>query len=69
MSGDLAINGEPPRIVVDGVQPKDWIAVLDRLAALNPLHVVPDHAEPGDAGLIRAQRELVLKSIASEKAP
>jgi glyoxylase-like metal-dependent hydrolase (beta-lactamase superfamily II) len=67
MSGDIAIHDEPPRITVEGVTAKDWIPLLDRLAALHPLHVVPDHGEPGDASLISAQRELVLKT--PEKQP
>lgn len=60
-SGDLAIHDEVPQRMVEGVTTATWIAVLDRLAALNPLHVVPDHAEPGDASLIKAQREALTK--------
>ena len=60
-SGDLAIHDEVPQRMAEGVTTATWIGVLDRLAALNPLHVVPDHAEPGDANLIKAQREALTK--------
>ncbi len=64
LTGDMAIRDEAPRMT-QGVTAAVWIGVLDRLAALNPLHVIPDHAEPGDAGLIKAQRELLLKQQAA----
>ena len=63
LTGDMAIRDEAPRMAA-GVTAAVWISVLDKLAALNPLHVVPDHAEPGDAGLIKAQRELLIKQQA-----
>jgi glyoxylase-like metal-dependent hydrolase (beta-lactamase superfamily II) len=69
ISGDIAIHDEPPRVTVEGVSPKDWIPLLDRLAALQPLHVVPDHGEPGDLSLITAQRELLLHAPAPDKKP
>ncbi len=63
LTGDMAIRDEAPRMAA-GVTAAVWLSVLDKLAALNPLHVVPDHAEPGDAGLIKAQRELLIKQQA-----
>lgn len=63
LSGDLAIHDEVPARMAEGVTAAGWIAVLDRLAALHPLHVVPDHGEPGDASLITTQRELLNKQI------
>lgn len=36
-----------------------WLAVLDELQALKPLHVVPSHGKLGDAALIARDREFV----------
>lgn len=38
---------------------KTWLSVLDELAALKPLHVVPSHGKLGDATLIARDREFV----------
>lgn len=47
----------PPNDVdVDGDR---WIAVLERLEALDPELVVPGHGEIGDAGVIAAAREYI----------
>ena len=62
-SGDLGIHDELPQRMADGVTVAMWIGVLDRLAALDPLHVVPDHGEPGDVNLIKAQRESLAKQV------
>jgi hypothetical protein len=59
----LGIHDELPQRMADGVTPALWIGVLDRLAALNPMHVVPDHGEPGDVNLIKAQRESLAKQV------
>jgi glyoxylase-like metal-dependent hydrolase (beta-lactamase superfamily II) len=55
-TGDLAMKDDPPRRYADGANATVWIAALDRLAAFNPAHVVPDHGDSGDIGLIRSQR-------------
>jgi glyoxylase-like metal-dependent hydrolase (beta-lactamase superfamily II) len=36
-----------------------WLTVLDELAALKPLHVVPSHGRFGDAKLIARDREFI----------
>jgi glyoxylase-like metal-dependent hydrolase (beta-lactamase superfamily II) len=38
---------------------KRWLSVLDELAALKPLHVIPSHGRFGDAGLIARDREFI----------
>ena len=38
-----------------------WINALDRLAALKPLHVVPDHGDSGDIRLITDERAFLSK--------
>lgn len=55
-TGDLAMKDDSPRRYADGANATVWIAALDRLAAFDPLHVVPDHGDSGDVGLIRSQR-------------
>ena len=51
--GDVITNRFFPII---GEQGASWIAILDRLAALKPVKVVPGHGEAGDAGLIARER-------------
>jgi glyoxylase-like metal-dependent hydrolase (beta-lactamase superfamily II) len=58
-TGDLAMKDDPPRRYAAGANATVWIAALDRLAAFDPLHVVPDHGDSGDIGLIRSQREFL----------
>lgn len=38
---------------------KTWLSVLNELAALKPLHVVPSHGKVGDAALIARDREFI----------
>jgi hypothetical protein len=33
--------------------------VLDKLAALNAAHILPDHSAPGDGSLIAGERSLI----------
>jgi glyoxylase-like metal-dependent hydrolase (beta-lactamase superfamily II) len=61
-TGDLAMNNDPPRFYAEGANATVWVAALDRLAAFEPLHVVPDHGDSGDIGLIRTQREYMTES-------
>src|SRR5580765_7676509 len=48
VSGDVVQNKIVPGIFRDGGTPSSWLAVLDKIAELNPLHVLPDHSAPGD---------------------
>ncbi len=45
IAGDLVWNGIHPK-TSDGF-PAQWVGVIDRMAALDPRHVVPGHGEPG----------------------
>jgi hypothetical protein len=38
---------------------KTWLSVLDELAALKPLHVVPSHGKLGDATLVARDRDFI----------
>ena len=54
-TGDLAMNTIHPRNFAQGSSWETWIAILDKLATLQPLHVLPDHGAFGDARLISEQ--------------
>lgn len=56
LPGDIAMKDQLPRNYAEGSSPAVWIGILDQLAALQPLHVVPDHGGFGDATLISDQR-------------
>lgn len=64
LSGDLGIKGQAPHYAA-GVGPAQWRLVLDRLAALKPLHVVPDHGVLGEASLLSEQREALSRPAPS----
>ena len=52
-------NKTMPNIFGDGGTPATWLAVLDKVAALNAAHVLPDHSAPGDGSLVAAERDLI----------
>lgn len=55
-SGDVVQNKAGPYFYCADCTPKSWLAVLDRVATLNPKIVVPDHSDVGDAALIAQER-------------
>jgi len=59
VSGDVVQNKVIPNIYGDGGTPASWLAVLDRIAGLNALHVLPDHSAPGDGSLVSAERAFI----------
>lgn len=68
ISGDVVQNKVVPNIYGDGGTPASWLAVLDKVAALNALHVLPDHSPPGDGSLVTQERAFIadLRSRALE---
>jgi glyoxylase-like metal-dependent hydrolase (beta-lactamase superfamily II) len=60
ISGDVVQNKTMPNISDSGGTPSTWLAVLDKIAALNAAHVLPDHSAPGDGSLVAAERNLIL---------
>ena len=59
ISGDVVQNKTMPNISDSGGTPSTWLAVLDKIAALNAAHVLPDHSAPGDGSLVGAERSLI----------
>jgi len=59
ISGDVVQNQTMPNIFGDGGTPTSWLAVLDKVAALNAAHVLPDHSAPGGGSLVAAERDLI----------
>src|SRR5581483_3357888 len=59
VSGDVVQNKVVPNIFGDGGTPSSWLAVLDKIAALNVRHVLPDHSPPGDGSLVTAERAFI----------
>jgi glyoxylase-like metal-dependent hydrolase (beta-lactamase superfamily II) len=59
ISGDVVQNKTIPNIFGDGGTPASWLAVLDKVAALNAAHILPDHSAPGDGSLVAAEIELI----------
>jgi glyoxylase-like metal-dependent hydrolase (beta-lactamase superfamily II) len=59
ISGDVVQNKTVPNISGDGGTPASWLAVLDKIAALNALHVLPDHSEPGDGSLVAQEKAFI----------
>ena len=55
-SGDVVQNKAGPYFYCDSCTPKSWLAVVDKVARLNPKIVVPDHSPPGDTSLIAQER-------------
>jgi glyoxylase-like metal-dependent hydrolase (beta-lactamase superfamily II) len=59
VSGDVVQNKTMPNIFGDGGTPATWLAVLDKVEALNAAHILPDHSAPGDGSLVGAERNLI----------
>jgi glyoxylase-like metal-dependent hydrolase (beta-lactamase superfamily II) len=58
-TGDLAMSNIRPRNYAQGSSWQKWITILDELAALRPVYVLPDHGAFGDATLIDEQRNFL----------
>lgn len=59
VSGDVVQNKVVPGIYGDGGTPSSWLAVLDKVLALNTLHVLPDHSAPGDGTMVALERQFI----------
>ncbi|HTS64773.1 MAG TPA: MBL fold metallo-hydrolase [Candidatus Acidoferrales bacterium] len=59
VSGDVVQNKVVPNIFGDGGTPSSWLAVLDKVQALNVLHVLPDHSAPGDGSMVVMEKQFI----------
>ena len=59
VSGDVVQNKVVPGIYGDGGTPASWLAVLDKVQALNVAHVLPDHSAPGDGSMVAAEKQFI----------
>jgi glyoxylase-like metal-dependent hydrolase (beta-lactamase superfamily II) len=59
VSGDVVQNKIVPGIFRDGGTPSSWLAVLDKVAELNALHVLPDHSAPGDGSMVQLEKQFI----------
>ncbi len=59
ISGDVVQNKVVPNIFGDGGTSASWLAVVDKVATLNALHVLPDHSAPGDGSLVAQEKQFI----------
>jgi glyoxylase-like metal-dependent hydrolase (beta-lactamase superfamily II) len=59
ISGDVVQNKVVPNIFRDTSTPSSWLAVLDKISALNPQHVLPTHSAPGDGSLVAQEKKFI----------
>ena len=60
ISGDVVQNKVVPNIFGAGGTPASWIAVLDQVARLGALHVLPDHSAIGDGHMVEQERTFIV---------
>jgi glyoxylase-like metal-dependent hydrolase (beta-lactamase superfamily II) len=60
ISGDVVQNKVVPNIYGQGGTPASWIAVLDQVAKLGALHVLPDHSAPGDGSMVAQEKAFIV---------
>ena len=59
ISGDVVQNKVVPNIYRAGGTPATWLAVLDQVAKLGALHVLPDHSATGDGSLVAQEKAFI----------
>jgi glyoxylase-like metal-dependent hydrolase (beta-lactamase superfamily II) len=58
--GDIVQDKIVPNMPNDESSPKNWIAILDKLEALKPRVIVPDHGALGDGSLIAQEKAFLV---------
>ena len=58
--GDIVQDRLVPRVNIGEGTPKGWLAILDKIAPLQPRYVVPDHGALGDGSLIAKERGFIV---------
>lgn len=59
IAGDVVQNKVVPNIFAAGGTPATWLAVLDQVAKLGAVHVLPDHSPIGDGSLVGQERAFI----------
>jgi glyoxylase-like metal-dependent hydrolase (beta-lactamase superfamily II) len=59
VTGDVVQNKVVPNIYREGGTPATWLAVLDKIATLDALHILPDHSPPGDGTLVAKEKSFI----------
>lgn len=60
IAGDIVQDKIVPNMPNEESSPKNWIAVLDKLEALKPRVIVPDHGALGDGSLIAKEKAFLV---------
>jgi glyoxylase-like metal-dependent hydrolase (beta-lactamase superfamily II) len=60
ISGDIVENKLVPSMPNDDSSVKGWLALLEKIEAMHPRHVVPDHGQLGDGSLVAQERAFLL---------
>ena len=60
ITGDIVQDKLVPRVNIGEGTPKGWLAILDKIAPLQPRYVVPDHGALGDGSLIAKERAFIV---------
>jgi glyoxylase-like metal-dependent hydrolase (beta-lactamase superfamily II) len=71
LPGDIVENKLVPSMPNSDASAKGWLAVLDKIAPLQPRYIVPDHGALGDGSLIAQERgflqELQTRALALKR--
>jgi glyoxylase-like metal-dependent hydrolase (beta-lactamase superfamily II) len=82
-NGDMVILVQPDNVLISGdvvqnkftILPigtqstiKSWLAVMDKVAALKPALILPDHSQPGDSAMIAEQRAYMIELLERAQA-
>jgi len=59
LPGDIVESKLVPSMPNADASAKGWLAILDKLEALKPQHIVPDHGALGDGSLLVHEREFL----------
>jgi glyoxylase-like metal-dependent hydrolase (beta-lactamase superfamily II) len=59
--GDVVQDRISPNFTCENCSPRQWIAVIDKLAPLKPRIVAPDHGPLGDGSLIGKERAFLVE--------
>jgi glyoxylase-like metal-dependent hydrolase (beta-lactamase superfamily II) len=60
ISGDIVENKLVPSMPNDDSSVKGWLALLEKIEAMHPRYVVPDHGQLGDGSLVAQDRAFLL---------